>query len=107
MEALRGYFREVWAIDFEYTQPEGSRPTPLCLVGRELLSGHLVRCWLNGSTLASPPFSTDAQTLIVAYYASAEMSCFLALGWPFPARLLDLYAEFRNVTNGLWVPCGH
>ena len=38
--------------------------------------------------------------LFVAYFASAEASCFLQLGWPLPCRWLDLYAEFRTVTNG-------
>jgi hypothetical protein len=35
------------------------------------------------------------------------MGCFLALDWPFPARLLDLYAEFRALTCGRAVPCGY
>src|SRR5262249_48747722 len=61
----------------------------------------------DGTAPALPPFATDDQTLVVAYYASAELSCILALGWPFPARLLDLYAEFRCLTSGLAVPCGH
>jgi hypothetical protein len=30
----------------------------------------------------------------------------LAIGWPMPARILDLYAEFRCLTAGLSVPCG-
>jgi hypothetical protein len=44
--------------------------------------------------------------LFVAYYASAEMGCHLALGWPLPENVLDLYAEFRNLTNGLPLPYG-
>src|SRR4029077_12155739 len=28
-------------------------------------------------------------------------SCHLALGWPVPERVLDLFTEFRNHTNGL------
>ena len=44
--------------------------------------------------------------LFVAYYAPAELSCFLALGWPLPARILDLYIEFRAETNGLALPIG-
>ena len=40
----------------------------------------------------------------MAYYASAELGCFLALGWPMPARILDLFAEFRAATNGLPTP---
>src|SRR5262249_37442678 len=42
-----------------------------------------------------------------AYYASAELGCHLALNWPMPSRILDLYAEFRNLTNGHPVPHGN
>src|SRR5262249_51409183 len=42
----------------------------------------------------------------VAYYASAELGCHLALNWPMPARILDLFAEFKCLTCGLPVPCG-
>jgi hypothetical protein len=38
--------------------------------------------------------------LFVAFFASAEMGCFLALGWPLPVNVLDLYAEFK------WLTCG-
>jgi hypothetical protein len=44
--------------------------------------------------------------LVVAYYAPAEIGCFLALGWPVPTRIIDLYAEFRRETNALAVPEG-
>jgi hypothetical protein len=42
----------------------------------------------------------------VAYYASAELGCHLALKWPMPARILDLFVEFRCLTNGRPTPCG-
>jgi hypothetical protein len=29
------------------------------------------------------------------------------MGWPIPERVIDLYAEFRNLTNGLSKPCGN
>ena len=32
---------------------------------------------------------------------SAELGCHLSLHWPMPARILDLFTEFRNLTNGL------
>ena len=63
-------------------------------------SGQLLRLWQD-ELPARPPFRVDDQALFVAYYASAEVGCFLSLGWPVPARLLDLFAEFRNETNGL------
>lgn len=39
--------------------------------------------------------------LFVAYFASAEMSCFYSLGWSAPCNILDLYVEFRCHTNGI------
>jgi hypothetical protein len=45
--------------------------------------------------------SRGPDSLFVAYYASAEIGCHLALGWPVPERVLDLFTEFRNLTNGI------
>ncbi|WP_459556781.1 DNA polymerase [Lacunimicrobium album] len=47
-----------------------------------------------------PPFRTGKGTLLVAFYASAELGCMLELGWELPEHVLDLYVEFRNLTNG-------
>jgi hypothetical protein len=77
------------------------------LVARELRTGALVRLWLEAGAPAVPPFDTGPDALVVAYYASAELGCCLALDWPLPARILDLYAEFRCLTCGLPVPCGN
>jgi DNA polymerase-1 len=62
--------------------------------------------WTQDPTLARPvrrrsPYPTDPNVLFVAYYASAEIGCHLALGWPVPQRVLDLFTEFRNHTNGI------
>src|SRR3954447_17252368 len=100
-------YREVWLADFEFSAPPGERPTPVCLVAREFRSGRTLRLWqddLRGRRV--PPYPTGPDVLFVAYFASAELGCHLALGWPPPARVLDLYAEFRNVANGLYPPNG-
>jgi hypothetical protein len=99
-------FREVWCCDFEFTAPPGERPTPLCCVAREVRSGRLVRLWLTDGAPTDPPFGTDDRSLFVGYYASAELGCFLALGWQFPSRVLDLCAEFKDHTSGLKVEHG-
>src|SRR5262249_45818023 len=93
-------WREVWAVDFEFTAPTGEQPSPVCLVGHELKSGKVTRLWRDQFGPV-PPYPVDADCLFVAYYASAELGCHLTLGWPLPARVLDLYVEFRNQTNGL------
>ena len=99
-------FKEIFVVDFEFTAKPGERPEPICLVAREVRSGRLIRLWRDefGS---KPPYPTDENTLFVAYFASAEMGCHRALGWPMPRRILDLYAEFRQRTNGLTTPAGN
>ena len=63
------------------------------MVARELRSGRLTRLWLADDPPAVPPYPTGSDTLFVAYYASAELGCHLALVWPMPERVLDLYTE--------------
>jgi DNA polymerase-1 len=93
-------FRQAWAVDFEFIANRGQRPVPVCMVAQELRSGRKLR--LGADQLGSqPPFAITADVLFVAYYASAELTCFKVLGWPMPARILDLYVEFRNATNCL------
>jgi hypothetical protein len=100
-------FSEIWAVDFEFTAPPGQNPEPICMVAKELRSGRTIRLWRDElQTLSRAPFNAGGGALFVAYYASAEIGCFLALNWPLPVHILDLYAEFRNATNGLSLPCG-
>jgi DNA polymerase family A len=100
-------FREVWFVDFEFIAGSGDRPIPVCLVARELASKREYRFWREDLTrLDQAPYSTAEDRLFVSYYASAELGCHLALGWPLPVRVLDLYAEFRALTNGRPTPCG-
>lgn len=101
-------FSQVWLVDFEFTAPPGERPDPVCMVATEVTSGQTVRLWQDDlRRLHHAPFATDESAVMVAYYASAEIGCFLSLGWPLPRNILDLYAEFRNGTNGWKLPCGN
>jgi hypothetical protein len=94
-------FPEVWLVDFEFGPLPDGRPDPICLVEVEFNSGRRLRLWQEElRQLRESPFSVDSGSLYVAYYASAEIGCHLTLSWPVPANLLDLYAEFRNLTNG-------
>ncbi|SOE01787.1 DNA polymerase [Caenispirillum bisanense] len=104
MDALP--FKEVWAVDFEFIAGEGRTPSPVCLVAREIKSGRLVRLW-HDEFGQEPPYAVDADALFVAYYASAEVGCHLALGWPPPERVLDLFTEFRARTNGTAATAGN
>ena len=93
-------FREVVVVDFEFTATSGNRPEPVSLVAHELKSDRVIRLWRDQFGPV-PPYSTTPDTLFVAYYASAEIGCHRALGWPIPARILDLFTEFRARCNGL------
>ncbi len=99
-------YRAVWFVDFEFQALPGEPARPVCLVAWELRTSRLVRCWLTDSPPSQPPFDVGGDALLVAYFASAEVGCFLSLGWTMPASVLDLYVEFRNLTNGLPLPNG-
>jgi DNA polymerase-1 len=99
-------FEEVVTLDFEFhggvrnPRSEGNRPFIVCLCARELRSGRQFRLWRDEILqLKTPPYRIDAKTLVVAFYASAELGCHLSLGWPLPANILDLFIEFRRLTN--------
>jgi hypothetical protein len=102
-------FEHVVALDFEFNfghhNAVGERPHPVCMVATELRSGRTWRLF-EGEFGPAPPFPIGPETLCVAYYSSAEWGCFLALGWPMPVNVLDLFVEFRNRTNGLMTPAG-
>jgi DNA polymerase-1 len=100
-------FSQVWCVDFEYRADAGERPWPVCMVARELSTGCELRLWRDELlALSRAPFDLGPDALFVAYFASAELGCFLELGWPFPQNVLDLYVEHRVETNGEPTLCG-
>jgi DNA polymerase-1 len=98
-------FEEMWLHDFEFVARPGEHPDVVCLVAHELRSGQTLRLWRD-ELGKHPPYRTDRGALFVNFVANAECACHLALGWPLPARVLDLSPAFRNLTNGRYVPEG-
>jgi DNA polymerase I len=108
-------FRHVVKIDFEFCYPgcttaeeaevSGENPIPVSMVAHDLRTGQTWKQW-HGEFGPVPPFPHGDDTVIVAYMAAAEISCYLALGWPLPKYVLDLYVEFRRHTNGYTLPAG-
>src|SRR5215472_6489151 len=106
-------FREIWCVDTEfYPGPglanggrDGDPSTPLCLVARETRTGRIVRLWQD-ELGPFPPYRLDADVLIVGYMISAELGTHIALGWGQPANCLDLYVEFRHLTNDARIKSG-
>jgi DNA polymerase-1 len=92
-------YQEVVLVDFEFNQPDGERvKEAVCVVVHLLKSGKTLRLWQDQFGPA-PPYSTGPDTLFVSYNAVAEVGCHLALGWPVPQRVLDLYPEFLARIN--------
>ena len=100
-------YSQIWCVDFEFDAQCGNQPDPVCLVAKELRTGRLIRLFADElKTMKAPPYSVGEDALFVAYFASAELGCHLALGWPMPSRILDLYVEFSAATNGGDRPSG-
>jgi DNA polymerase-1 len=110
MTQLLEFTDGVFLIDFEFRPEngrEGNTPEAVCMVVKDYLSGVTRRYWEDElESRTSAPFSVERGALCVAYFASAEMDCFLKMGWQLPENLLDLYVEFRCLTNGTTPPNG-
>lgn len=94
-------FREVVLLDTEFIARDGDKVVPVCIVAHELKSGRRHKLFFDDvPAIYDNPLPAGSDVLYVAYAAQAEWSAFLALGWPLPEHVLDLFAEFRCITNG-------
>src|SRR5258705_8134533 len=77
-------FRRIWCVDTEFQSVDGCTST-VCLVAKELRTGETHRLWRDELLrLKRAPIDTGPDALFVSYLASAELRCFLELGFPFP-----------------------
>ena len=86
------------------TLNSGKMPTPTrcrcaCLLTSSTAAPRS-SCGANNCSPSSAHRLEGPRDLMVAYAANAELSCFLALGWPFPCNVLDLYVETIAGING-------
>jgi DNA polymerase I len=100
-------YKAVWDCDFEFVEDANHHPVPVCMYAHELHTGAEIELWGDAlQALRQAPFDVSPDSLFVAYAANAELSCFLALGWPFPKNVLDVYVEAVAAINGndvLWM----
>jgi len=99
-------FSDCWVVDFEFLSKHGNPQVPICYVAKNLNTKEIIRHWIN-ETEIKPRYTTDKKSLFIAYYASAEMGCHQALNFKRPLYILDLFTEFRCLTNGAKIPCGN
>lgn len=91
---------EIWIADFEFQSEDGNIPRPICFCATELKSNKTIKMWLEGVDNPKQPIDFKDSTLTyVAYYSIAEMSCHHALGWNIPENIIDLFCEWRVLTN--------
>ena len=94
-------FDKIYAIDFEFFGQNGENPNVVCMVMQDLRTGRIDHYWRDQlSAMLIPPFDTGGQTLLVSYFAPAEVQCMITLDWSTNISIVDLYAEFRCATNG-------
>ena len=100
--SLLDYYEHCWLVDFEFGAGDSGHdaPEPRCMVAHDYLTGEKIRMWLDGTAHPACPLTLDDRSLYVAFYAAAETSCHVSLGWPMPRRVLALYAELRWFLNG-------
>jgi hypothetical protein len=68
------------------------------VLGENLRHVRTIRLW-RGEFGSAPPFDIGPDTLIVAYSAWAEMTCFKVLNWPFPVHIFDLHTAYLAASN--------
>jgi len=95
-------FTTINIVDFEYEIDDGDLPRVLCMVVY-VLDSHLrhirtIRLW-RGDFGKTPPFDIGPDALFVAYSAWAELTCFMVLGWTFPAHVYDLHTAYLAASN--------
>ena len=94
-------YKTIWVCDTEFIARPGEHPEPVCLVAIEYRTGETIRIWADEmATMKTPPFPTGEDSLFEVYYGTAELGVFKANGWDYPENVLDLYAEFRVISNG-------
>lgn len=94
-------FQNIYAIDFEFFGNDGDVPTIVCMVIENIKTNKISRIWRDQLLkMKNPPFKMGENTLLITYFAPAEIQSMLALNWSTAFSIIDLFAEFRCETNG-------
>ena len=94
-------FQNIYAIDFEFYGNDGDIPKIVCMVIQNIKTMEISRVWYDQLLeMKIPPFNMGENTLLITYFAPAEIQSMLALNWSTEVSIIDLFAEFRCETNG-------
>lgn len=92
------YFRAIWCVAGVTVRNDSNRRAALHLRARELRSGEMIDI---PAPHAARPIPFDNRTLLVTFDAASLLESVMALGWKAPPHIIDLFAEYRTLTNGL------
>jgi len=94
-------FQNIYVIDFEFFGNDGDIPKVVCMVIQNIKTKEICRVWRDELIkMKIPPFIMGKNTLLITYFASAEIQSMLALDWSTDVSIIDLFVEFRCETNG-------
>jgi DNA polymerase-1 len=95
-----GIDQHLVVVDFEFapTKQAGGLPVVRCMAWKALDGSSEGRLWVDKLGPEPPPALRGAT--LVAYGAKAELSCYKALGWAFPERVIDLFFLYKRKING-------
>ena len=103
MNKLFKQFTNVVVYDYEFKSTPGNPPEPVCVVYKELHSDQITKHWLvgedNRNFYSVSPFPVS-ETLFIAHYSNAEVSCDLAMGYEKPIYIWDTFVEEKKILNG-------
>ena len=98
MNTIFKNFKNVVVYDYEFKAISGNPPEPVCVVYKELHSDKIIKQWLVGGGSVCP-FPVH-ETLFIAHYCNAEVSCDIALGYEKPRYIWDTFVEEKKLLNG-------
>ena len=70
-----------------------------CMAAHCVITGEKRSLWLYDKW-APCPFDMADDELFIAHSVTAETSCFIALEWPLPTRIIDTMVEVARLWNG-------
>lgn len=92
-------FDHVVVYDFEFSQPPGHNPKPVCCTFLDLKTNKLFTHWLLFE-IHDWPFDSN-KTLYICHSAVAEISCMLELGLSRPNLVWDTLVQDKKLFSGL------
>ncbi len=105
MAPLHQYFSALWIVVVATAKQHGECSEPLLMTAIDHSTQQVVEIGMPAlRQINGPPYPTAPDCLLITIDGTAVAGVHLSLGWPPPARVIDLMVEFRKMTNGNTAP---